>query len=131
MEFLRSATRLAAVAVALFLVLPGSTPAATPSVTEFTGGISADSNPFSIAAGPDGNLWFTDEADRIGRITPAGTVTEFSAGIGANSWPRGIAAGPDGNLWFTEYLANGIGRITPSVRSPSSAGSAPAASPQR
>src|SRR5439155_25862858 len=31
-----------------------------------------------IAAGPDGNLWFTEPApNRIGRITPAGVVTEF------------------------------------------------------
>ena len=31
-----------------------------------------------IAAGPDGNLWFTEFAtNQIGRITPAGTITEF------------------------------------------------------
>ena len=95
-------------------MLPGPAPAATPTVTEFSGGLSADSRPFGIAAGPEGNLWFTDEVGRIGRITPSGTVTEFSAGISANSWPRGIAAGPDGNLWFTEHLGNRIGRITPS-----------------
>ena len=31
-----------------------------------------NSSPFGIAAGPDGNLWFTGAADpgRIGRITP-------------------------------------------------------------
>ena len=33
-----------------------------------------------ITAGPDGNLWFTEECRRnqIGRITTAGVVTEFS-----------------------------------------------------
>ena len=33
--------------------------------------------PSGITAGPDGNLWFTEAAATIGRITPAGTVTEF------------------------------------------------------
>jgi len=83
-------------------------------VTEFSAGISAGASPFGIAAGPDGNLWFTEEnGHRIGRITPAGVVTEFSAGISARAMPLGIAAGPDGNLWFTEWWGNRIGRITP------------------
>ncbi len=69
--------------------------------------------PRGIAAGPDGNLWFTEKVgNRIGRITTAGVVTEFSTGITASSGPFGIAAGPDGNLWFTQVDANQIGRIT-------------------
>jgi streptogramin lyase len=65
-------------------------------------------NPFGIAAGPDGNVWFTENyAKNIGRITPAGTITEFPAGA-----PQlGITPGPDGALWFTGG-ATGIGRIT-------------------
>ncbi len=79
---------------------------------EFSAGISANSNLQGIAAGPDGNLWFTEsDGNRIGRITPAGIVTEFSIPT-AISYPRGIAAGPDGNLWFTEDSGNKIGRIT-------------------
>jgi streptogramin lyase len=89
----------------------------TPSyipITEFTAGITSGSIPEGIAAGPDGNLWFTEfGGNRIGRITPAGVVTEFSAGITSGSSPAGIAAGPDGNLWFTEFSGNRIGRITP------------------
>src|SRR5690242_9029281 len=58
------------------------------------------SSPGAIAAGPDGNLWFTND-DSIGRITPAGVVSTFTdPSIGS---PSGIAAGPDGNLWFTNY----------------------------
>lgn len=35
---------------------------------------TANSIPKGITAGPDGNLWFTeDSADKIGRITPSGT----------------------------------------------------------
>jgi hypothetical protein len=38
--------------------------AAAGTVTEFPAGGS-----LGITAGPDGNLWFTDEGNKIGRIT--------------------------------------------------------------
>src|SRR5450432_2668287 len=85
-------------------------------VTEFGFGtsISASAGPTGITAGPDGNVWFTENnGNRIGRITPAGVVTEFSAGISPFAGPTGITVGPDGNLWFTES-ADRIGRITTS-----------------
>jgi streptogramin lyase len=69
--------------------------------------------PSSIAAGPDGNLWFTESDDEhIGRISPRGRIAEFQlptehAGLGQ------IATGPEGSLWFTEPKAGKIGRITP------------------
>lgn len=73
---------------------------------------TASSQPSSIAAGPDGNVWFTDQNNSlIGRITPTGTVTEFS--LAGFPQVRGISAGPDGNVWFTEYNGAKIGRITP------------------
>jgi streptogramin lyase len=75
---------------------------------------TASSTPNGIAAGADGNIWFTEyTSNKIGRITPAGVITEYVVPT-ANSAPRQIAAGPDGNLWFTEFSANQIGRITPS-----------------
>jgi streptogramin lyase len=87
------------------------TPSYVP-ITEFTAGIT--SAPNYIAAGPDGNIWFTEyDGNRIGRITPNGTVTEFITGITSGSGPSGITAGPDGNIWFTETSGNRIGRITP------------------
>lgn len=65
---------------------------------------------FGIAAGPDGNIWFTEPANGlIGRITPTGSLVEFPVPGG----PYAITAGPDGNLWFTE-AGNRIGRITTS-----------------
>ncbi len=90
-------------------------------ITEFSAGMTAGFGPQGITAGPDGNLWFTEQGypgiglDRIGRITPLGVVTEFSAGITAGAEISGITAGPDGNLWFTEGAvgAGRIGRITP------------------
>jgi streptogramin lyase len=81
---------------------------------------TAGSIPTDLAAGPDGNLWFTEEfASQIGRITPAGTVSEFAL-PGDDKGPLLMTAGPDGNLWFTEIGELGattgaqsyIGRMT-------------------
>ncbi len=75
---------------------------------------TADSHPDGIAAGPDGNVWFTEASgNKIGRITPAGAISEFPVPTSASN-PQAIAAGPDGNMWFTESDKNKIGMITPS-----------------
>jgi streptogramin lyase len=67
-------------------------------------------NPAAITAGPDGNLWFTDQsAQAVGRITPAGAITEYPAPVAVGTFPTAshqITAGPDGNLWFTEYRSS-------------------------
>ena len=89
--------------------LVGAAGAAT--ITEFSIP-TGSSEPVSVAAGPDGALWFTEfNGNKIGRITTAGTITAFSIPTGS-SQPLGIAAGPDGALWFTEFNGNKIGRIT-------------------
>ncbi len=62
--------------------------------------------PAAITAGPDGNLWFTDQGKlAVGKITPAGVVTEFPL-PDPTCVPQGITTGPDGNLWFTEYQSS-------------------------
>jgi streptogramin lyase len=72
---------------------------------------TAGSIPFSICAGPDGNLWFVEfNANNVCKITTSGVVTEYS---GASN-PVGICAGPDGNLWFTNSFNNTIGKVTTS-----------------
>jgi polyhydroxybutyrate depolymerase len=72
--------------------------------------------PFDIAAGPDGSMWFTEfHADKIGRISPSGVITEFrvpTAGVG----PYQIAAGPDHSMWFTEYNTTKIGQVSSTGR---------------
>ena len=81
-----------------------------------TRGLAVD--PTAIAAGPDGALWFTDDAG-IGRITTEGTLQTFPLTT-PGAMPRNITSGPDGTLWFTQEVtaANGyseiwsIGRIT-------------------
>jgi virginiamycin B lyase len=72
---------------------------------------TANSSPFDITAGPDGNLWFTEyKGNKIGRITPQGVITEFSVPT-PDSGPAAICVGPDGNIWFTEDKANQVGRL--------------------
>gem|GEM_PF-1072023 len=81
---------------------------------------TANSQPRSITAGPDGNLWFAEEfvSGKIGRITTNGVITEFTLPT-PGYVPQGITAGPDGNFWFTLTRWSGgesdidkIGRIT-------------------
>jgi streptogramin lyase len=75
---------------------------------------TANSGPFAIITGPDGNLWFTEQnGNNIGRLTTSGTFTEFALPT-ANSDPFDLRNGPDNNTWFTERNANQIGRITTS-----------------
>jgi streptogramin lyase len=85
------------------------------SITEFPVPLNPIGNGLvGIAGGPDGNVWFTQQAaNQIGRITPSGDIKEFSVPTG-QSGPGGITTGPDGNLWFTEGNGNQIGQITPS-----------------
>ena len=114
----RPLTLAASLAIAAVLACAGTAVAATTgAITEFSAGLNKGSAPSAIAAGPDGNLWFTDEGKTgaIGRITPAGAIIELSAGLNSESQPYGIAAGPEGDLWFTDRgTTKAIGRITPS-----------------
>src|SRR5579883_1619793 len=67
------------------------------SVTSFYPGVILEGG---ITTGNDGNLWFTDTAGSIGRITPNGTITLYSSptpGAGGS-----ITVGPDGNIWFVD-----------------------------
>src|SRR4249919_764973 len=99
--------------IAAVWALPSVATAAGAAITEFALP-NAGSLPNGIAAGPDGNVWFTEySGNRIGRITPAGVITEFPVPT-PDSQPNGIIAGPDKNLWFTELAGNKIARITPS-----------------
>jgi virginiamycin B lyase len=99
-----------ACAAAVFLCAGTATADPVGQVTEFPIPTSG-SERNGIAAGPDGDLWFTENlAGKIGRITPGGVVSEFSIPT-PGTRPTDIAAGPDGNLWFTEEDGD-IGQIT-------------------
>jgi streptogramin lyase len=82
------------------------------TVTEFPVP-TPSSRPYTITAGPDGNVWFTEsDGNRLGRITPGGVITEFIVPTDF-SGPYGIAIGAEGDVWFTERFGNQIGRFSP------------------
>jgi streptogramin lyase len=118
----------------------GSPPGTPPDVKEFSAGLNAQSIPLDLAAGPDGNVYFSDGACSvnhtpsglqvmgwcaIGQITPSGVITEFPIGSGValpytavdfcfncSTEPGKIIAGPDGNIWYIENGdPPGIGRL--------------------
>jgi streptogramin lyase len=72
---------------------------------------TTSSSPSYITTANDGALWFTEEAaDKVARITTAGTITEFSVGSGIG--PYGITQGPDGRPWFGAITSGQIGTIS-------------------
>lgn len=80
-------------------------------------GIGEDADLLGIAAGPDGNVWFTNRgAGAVGRLDPSsGDVTYFGPRPTITSFPisgaADLVAGPDGSLWYAS--TGGIGRLTP------------------
>ena len=108
--------------VALVAAVAGIEPAVAPSPRGHASAATADNgHPVGITLGPDGNLWFTENAG-IGRITPGGRITTFPAPDMVRIVPAApmggeclycyerIVAGTDGNLYFTQRHA--IGRIS-------------------
>jgi streptogramin lyase len=86
---------------------------AVPTVDAFRRFVFATSGHSAITAGPDGNLWFTENSPgKVGKITTAGILTEYPL-ASTFAAPSIITQGADGNLWFTETAAGKIGRITP------------------
>ena len=74
----------------------------------------------AITAGPDGRMWFTEnagDANKIGRVTTTGVMDEITLPT-AFAGPIGITVGPDGNMWFTEGGSSAaVGHMPPSATS--------------
>jgi streptogramin lyase len=98
--------------------LPIVSTAFTPRPTFYQFSIPVSTNkPRYIAAGSDGNMWFTESpGNAVARITPAGVVTEFTVPTANAFETQGphIIGASDGNLWFTESgpTANKIAKVT-------------------
>jgi streptogramin lyase len=89
---------------------------AAPTVNEYPISPGTNRGPIGVAAGPDGNVWFTESKGSplsppgIGSITPSGEVSEYRNVLLAGP-AASITLGPDHNLWFTEPSSHVIGRI--------------------
>jgi virginiamycin B lyase len=80
----------------------------SPSYVEHR--LSHSNGATSITRGPDGSMWFLEtNADRIGKISPAGKITEVDVDQVGDS---GLAAGQDGAAWFGSGPAS-IARLSP------------------
>jgi virginiamycin B lyase len=67
-----------------------------------------NSRPIAIEEGPDGRMWFSEEAGgRVGRIEPDGSVSEFLLPTPAGKPPYLLAAlafDKVGDLWVQQYV---------------------------
>lgn len=70
--------------------------------------------PHDPAVGPDGIVWYTDQANSyIGRLDPAtGRITDYPTPT-PRSGPHGIIVGPDGMVWYTGNANGRIGKLDP------------------
>jgi virginiamycin B lyase len=86
-------------------------------ITEFAV-LSPQGQPYEIAAGPDGNIWFTLGAvNKIGRMAVDGSnLVELTVPT-ANARPSSVTAGPGDTIWFTEDDAKRIARANLSFTS--------------
>ena len=104
------------------LLIPLALPASAAAIDEYLLP-NAGSQPAGITVGPDGALWFAEEAgNRIGRIDPRQAVNGTANGITEYAIPQvpgfpsladQITVGPDGRLWFTEPGASRLSSIDP------------------
>jgi streptogramin lyase len=82
----------------------------------------AGQEPHGLAAGPNGNVWFSvvnSTTATIGEIDPTKTpaLTEFTVPTpagGTTPLPYRIAVGQDGTVWFTDRANGAIGQFNPS-----------------
>jgi virginiamycin B lyase len=118
-EVIGSAGRFAAVAVFLAFGV-GAAPAAGATLLTVYRLPASLNYAEEIAAGPDGALWFTQDAVLgprsqlvLGRITTAGAISSRALPPGAR--PISLAIGPDHALWYASWslgTAARLGRIT-------------------
>lgn len=90
----------------------------TPSgtVSEFPLDGTGLTAPGRIKRGPDGAMWFTDQAGPVlGRISMSGVVTPYPLpALPENDLQTGLSAGPDGNVWVTTERS--IMRVAPTTQ---------------
>lgn len=99
------------------------TDSASHTITEYT---TSASEPFGIATGADGNLWFAEDngsTPAVSTISSSGTnytkhlLLPVQSGTN-NGWesPFGVAIGGDGNIWVGDdnsHPDGNMGKVTP------------------
>jgi virginiamycin B lyase len=92
-------------AVSVTRTAPGRPPHAT--VREYTIP-TPNSRPIAVERGPDGRMWFSEEAGgKVGRVETDGRIVEFALPSPPGRPPLLLAAlafDRDGNLWVQQYV---------------------------
>jgi virginiamycin B lyase len=96
---------------------PSPSPSSSPSYAQYA--VPAGSEPYGVAAGPDGNVWFTEvHAGNVAKITPSGTITEYAVPNSCYSvigpYPQGITSGPNGDVWVAAPACGVVDSISTS-----------------
>jgi streptogramin lyase len=73
-------------------------------------GSNAAFGTYSIAVGPDKNIWFTDFYG-FDRVTPSGTITQFALPNGDYFRPTYLVTGTDGKVYADAYEGDMVGQI--------------------
>ncbi len=71
-----------------------------------------------IASGSDGNLYFTQPGNRLGRITPDGIVNRKRLSTPEQSDIAGIAVGEHDDIWITDRRAGSVGTMKLAMMAP-------------
>src|SRR5581483_11517995 len=63
-----------------------------------------------ITTAPGGDVWFTEGAGQVGRLTPQGVLSEYE--LATTATLDNLTSGPDGSLWYTRfYTPDAVGRV--------------------
>lgn len=120
------------VLVTVLLFSAASAPAYPPQLRTVQYPLASGLDPvraYSLAFGPDGELWFAGTGNKvntgpsggplygapiglIGHVSAAGQVVEIPLGRLPGSGVGSITSGPDGAMWFTLGAGDAIGRVT-------------------
>jgi virginiamycin B lyase len=73
--------------------------------------LAPGSAPYGVAAGPDGEIWFTAPGlDQIGRLTATGDITTFDLPV-PDARAAMITVGADGSAWTALNGAGALARV--------------------
>ena len=86
-------------------------PPAIGDITEYANGLSANAGIVDLTRGPSTDVWFVEEAGRVGKIDAQGGITEYPLNR-ANRKPVSIFASPEDDfLYVAEQNSAGPGAI--------------------
>lgn len=110
-----SLTSVALATAGLGVVLAGAAPPAS-SATRIIPVPTSDAGLGRIVTAPDGTMWFTEEdANKVGKITPAGQITEFAfpAEFPGTTILKDLDVAPDGTIWVVYESGERVRHMNP------------------